>query len=522
MKAAVIRWIRGLDAMRIEQLTRQGIKYQGNQKSILNNYKDIYTKHFRENLKIILLKPYPKDPRGGLVRTRSKEDVVFLNTDSHVLFQGVFQNAQSCSIEGGVRKCAGYLWHKLWWFRTVQGLAVEKVYGFTVCGPRCKGTNRTVLSLLILSSVSKIGGSFRLEEYRGVELNDLRAFLKHKDFGNPFCAPYILSNRVCPGSMIMPNSLLLRPPAAGGETPVWKIITTGTANLVLRLDLTNKKKAKDFIEQLTYVGFLDNFLFKRTVKSGENFIYLKIKSAACGYEWSKRDLLTAIYQVRSLVKLRAVKPNLTQNQSTFYTKAEWGHFEEWDASFPEICSYDIGSSIMFLTCDMGERLEYMGPQRPSFQKFCIEYMALIERTLFVETHTKLVHGDIHEGNLVCDKYGKLHLIDWDEATLYKPIPRNAVTRCQRERYPKKFEGGKGLLFTKVQLFVLFRDMLESIYKKRLIVATAGGGGNGKQLGCKDLQKVDPENKITLLDVGKAEAKEWFKALVTFLLGFTSS
>jgi hypothetical protein len=454
-----------------------------------------------KNLK---LQQYPEDPRGGFITSASRQDIVFMNHETFILFQGELKNGPGYKIQDGIRQCAGYLWHQLWWFRTVQGLAVEKAYGFVICGPECKDTDkRKVISLLELSPASKIGAQFKLEERRCVTLNSLKAFWQQKH-NNPFEAPMIPVTMLCPGCMMMPNYLLKEKEQS--ENRIWTIITSGTANLVLRLDISNPAEVSKFIDDhLVELGEeqkqRDEFVefIKQAKKDDTNTIYFKVKNAACGHDWNKRDI------------------DLAQNSYNKKMFLEDPTLQEWGECFGSISEPKYVSivtpaeSYIFCTYDMGEHLQ----NQLDYEGFCIAYLKLIRNTLAIEKKLELVHGDIHSRNLVCcQKSSKLHLIDWDEATFRKPKQRDTRNNSQKERYPDQFLDSEGQLYTKVQLFVLFREILKDLYRKRL--AFVDTEDQGKQLNCEDANTFVGEKIISLLGVNEEGVEQLFGALETFL------
>jgi len=104
-----------------------------------------------------------------------------------------------------------------------------------------------------------------------------------------------------------------------------------------------------------------------------------------------------------------------------------------------------------------------------FKDFCCEFLSLMRSTLFLQETLSLVHGDIHEGNVLFnaqeEKFLKLRLIDWDESGT-KPMERIVVSKVQKERYPAELLQFKEE-YTKLQLIILFRDLSEAIYSKVL-------------------------------------------------------
>jgi thiamine kinase-like enzyme len=75
--------------------------------------------------------------------------------------------------------------------------------------------------------------------------------------------------------------------------------------------------------------------------------------------------------------------------------------------------------------------------------------------------TKLIHGDIHGGNLLL-KAKKLVLIDWDEAAREKPFRRIALNDTEKCQYPSALISFPEL-YTKQQLLELFHYLLREYY-----------------------------------------------------------
>lgn len=131
--------------------------------------------------------------------------------------------------------------------------------------------------------------------------------------------------------------------------------------------------------------------------------------------------------------------------------------------------------------DFSRAVEEYGLSWPSYQR---EFLWLAKSTLELqERFNNLVHGDIHEGNVLYyhprhserggnDRHGesgglfpvgrRLVLIDWDEASRPKPFRRNAQTDEERLRYP-----GRLLDFpkqyTQQQLLHLYYKLAEKYY-----------------------------------------------------------
>lgn len=164
--------------------------------------------------------------------------------------------------------------------------------------------------------------------------------------------------------------------------------------------------------------------------------------------------------------------------------------------------------------DMGCQLKETKPA--SYSEFCCHYLAMMESTLLIQHKLGLVHGDIHEGNLlyreaVLDGECKLCLIDWDEAS-NKPTKRTVVKRQQKERYPKDLIIWPDA-YTKTQLYILFRDVSKRHYGK---IVYRGGD---KKLYVRDVSDNEPWNVVEhtqALKVTSEDAEELYASLETFL------
>lgn len=416
-------------------------KSEGDQKTTFSKYV--------EYLPSSVWKPYPGDPRGCLITKTSKQDVGCVNLNTLVLFQGECKNRNVYNIKSGVRQCACYLWHQLWWFRVVQGLDVRHVHGFVVCGPKCKDAeSKIVLSLLKLSTCTKIGGRFTLTEYRQsnevksqIPWHTLHAFIHH-DWGNPTTCDQIKQDPMSPGCMLVPPELLSK------EHTEWKIVPSGTAALVIRLSLADesKEKAQDFVKQLDLgVRLLHVTSFIRDAKAtGKMFIYLKVKTLASGKTWNEDCLNSAIFSAKD-----------------FLQNPECSSLQFWLDPFPKngVSLIRRNNCTVCLMHDMGSQLKDTN-SLPRYKDFCVEYLSLMELTLTVQKYLELVHGDIHEGNLVWGN-GKLRFIDWDECCM-SVLKRIVVNKQQKERYPDALIQDREA-YTMVQLLLLFRDVARKYY-----------------------------------------------------------
>lgn len=101
---------------------------------------DLYAKTF---LSGELFPDKMKDVEAGLLRKiSSRPDIVALLAESLKIFFGEIKNADIYDDEDAVKQECCYLMLLLYWWRVVCARRVDKVYGFTLCGPRCR-SNKT-------------------------------------------------------------------------------------------------------------------------------------------------------------------------------------------------------------------------------------------------------------------------------------------------------------------------------------------------------------------------------------------
>ena len=443
---------------------------------------------------------YPKYPRGCLVTVASRQEVACLNKKSRRVFQGECKNTNTYTTRDGMRQCAGYLWHQLWWFRIVQGLHVEQVYGFVICGPNCRGVreNEAVVSLLALSQCTKIGGKFDLHEYKKTyDVGDptafdlLKLFVKSQFEESPASARFTPPKEICPGMMMIPQHLV-----EDTTGKPWEIVKSGTAALILRLNVNeqNKDDVFKFLEEdLALKKFGQRIIFhcineELTSKNNNADFYLKIKTLATGMNWDTSQLNRAL-------------PSTKYTENLFMT--------EWQQTYPYHPQILTSGGIFILMRDAGIRLHLLS-EKPSFESFCHEFLSLMRGTLMIQQSFNLVHGDIHEGNLLynaeADNLLKLRLIDWDEAERM-PTKRIVKGDTQKERYPEQLRE-HAEAYTKAQLILLFRDVSEKEYSKFAIV-------NGEEVQFCDQPPSD--GTLSLLDKGKDYVNELYALLERAIL-----
>ena len=127
--------------------------------------------------------------------------------------------------------------------------------------------------------------------------------------------------------------------------------------------------------------------------------------------------------------------------------------------------------------DMG--LSFRG--QIAWANFAQAYLELMTETLIFQQFTQLIHGDIHENNVLCRQEpssSSLVLIDWDEALPRKPCIRLSPSEDERLRYPSALIDFPEA-YTKQQFLYLFRHLIQKYYGSMYVVGAwedySGGG-----------------------------------------------
>ena len=148
--------------------------------------------------------------------------------------------------------------------------------------------------------------------------------------------------------------------------------------------------------------------------------------------------------------------------------------------------------------DMG--LPFRGQM--AWPNFAQAYLVLMTETLIFQQFTQLIHGDIHENNVLCRQdpsSSSLVLIDWDEALPKKPCIRLSPTEEERLRYPSALIDFPEA-YTKQQFLHLFRHLIQEYYGSMHVGAWEEHSGGGQH---------DDEPLVTSVD-------RRFRAMQAFL------
>jgi hypothetical protein len=482
-------------------------------------------------------------------------------------------NSNGSPSRTAILRCAASLYYRIWYFRTIHKKDLRRAYGFAVASSVSSSGKRVTLriSLLLLEKPSgnlrdgpSIGGRYPLYVYKtrydlpepgrtssssssssalspplssSKVLYELSQFLycHSKSWPCPYKdSRFLTTVRSSPGGMLLPDEPVREPPterirkkvaraASGVIIPIHhlegcKIIPTITSSLViycrdslavrellkcsggLEEEGEDPEGMKKLIKAFTTVATNNS----NSIQKNENEWYVKFKTPSFGLFWDTSR--SAINGPRGglLKKGRNESSHLPCIRRWLFLHP----VDSWVGSFRSI-TITRSAGVAF-----SRAVQEYGMSWASYQR---EFLGLVKSTLRIQACcNSLVHGDIHEGNLLYyhhhhhrssdnnddkdkdkDKDNnsdiesvksshhendklfpigqQLVLIDWDEASRPKPFRRNTLTDEERLRYPE------GLLdfpeqYTQQQLMHLFGKLAMSFFPSETtqIVSTNEG------------------------------------------------
>jgi RIO1 family len=378
---------------------------------------------------------------GALISTARDETGVV--TDSDISF-GEIKNDDGCTARNAIDQEVCYLMLLLYWWKVFCGREVDEVFGFTVCGPKCRDTKglkrnlfgsvtnaRYVICLIKLSAPLTLGG-----------MNVATILEKRCDLGDDdgakllfrFLSSKRLWNRIREKRQIShPCAAWMSVPVGFGECIAverkWSLIENGTAALVFRCEGADGVRSLLTLVEESLMETFERYWYK----------YLN--------QCNDRN---RIFYVK--VKTRATDRNFNQNPRDMVREAQSMEDQEIVKTYPVVpVQHERGYFV--LMNDRGSRID---PETMVFDldDFKAKYRSLWERTIAFSKAARLYHGDIAEHNLLIDTEKNLVLIDWDEA---EPYPKSRYTEGNEEGTLRHLEilRPEGTLYTEFQLVLLF-------------------------------------------------------------------
>ncbi|VEU44440.1 unnamed protein product [Pseudo-nitzschia multistriata] len=421
--------------------------------------------------------------------------------------------------DDAVLRCASALYHRIWCVRTLRKRDLRRAYGFALeaapaAASHGSGDAAVALSVTLMMlekpswsaaktertfetprrPASRIGGRYPLYLYTRhyhlpkasgsgpcspeSVLGDLAAFLYVSSAVLPCpcrdTPPLREAWRSSPGCMLLPDqgpgaspSSVL--PGTGGAGGRFSVAPTITGSLVVRCEgaeavgelLRSLRPGslpaygREETEETERMRALAAAVASAAEEGGDGVWYAKYKTPALGAFWDLSR--SAINGPRGGLLGR-------RTRSLPACARDWLWLHPVDSSVGPRCSVTVTRSAgLPLRGSLGKTVPW--------REFLRLFRGLAESVLGVQSASGgLVHGDVHEGNLLylggakhaAERAPRLVLIDWDEATRGKPCHRATRTDEERLRYP-------GCLvdfpeqYTKQQLLCLFRALASAYY-----------------------------------------------------------
>jgi hypothetical protein len=410
-----------------------------------------------------LRRSWSQESRGYLVDTLSSSALNVYHQG--ILIQGsALYNRNASKMDSTIMfETASNLYDQLWWFRTIQGLAVPRSFGFCV-----HLTERDLtITLMILEIPCTHGLGERYSLYENTQtfltatpldgkvvFRDLGVFLLQVAcLQNPFVSVNKLEEH-SPGLMLLHHTF----PQGSCTLPSVDVLPTITGSLVLRcydigafvefvrrVELSCKRPTTKAWYEAIKVALQDEIL------SDEKSIwYIKVKTPVFGQFWDTAT--AAINCTRNLLQTRIQKVSSREEKVVI---------RHWLQMHPVDSLIEAHRTVTILP-DAG--IPFCG--QLAFHDFKEEFLSLVQRTLTFQFISNLCHGDIHDGNILLQERSsrtlRLNLIDWDEALRPKPCLRIIANDKDRRRYPNSLVDFPEL-YTKYQLLSTFEDFWNNFY-----------------------------------------------------------
>lgn len=389
------------------------------------------------------------------------------------LFQGVVVE-NNANEKDSILHCAAKLYRQLLWLRSIAGKNVSHVYGFSLCCGHDKNgefMSMSKLRLEIPSTGRQIGARFPLFIHSKRQslaplstispislLDDLGAFLLARHMPRPSDCEYLPSFYPGPtmlvsqelGVMIESETITA---SKLGSVHLFKIVPTITGSLVIRCQ--NVKAVQHLLSETS--SECDHTDIVAAIEDLE--CIEKTEQFAAWYVKCKTPISFGPFWETTGVAINGTRRRLTlmlERQKSSLSKEQVAVANEWLFMHPADAILEPHRNLTIIR-DMG--IKFQG--QLCWREFVVEFLGFLHRTLLFQNMTKLIHGDIHGGNLLL-KAKKLVLIDWDEAAREKPFRRIALNDTEKCQYPSALISFPEL-YTKQQLLELFHYLLREYY-----------------------------------------------------------
>jgi len=449
--------------------------------------------------------------------------------------QKVIEGIVSTTTSGGedeqtdIWKCSQRLLRRLWWWRCTLGKDVTSVLGFVVWASSIHDQIcLTILELRMPSSIengtSTLGMKLHLRVQRTMRAtlsngNTVISFLgrilstvacDNQEF--PASINFvssgeamILSSRIREDIQASSSSSL----SSSVENPDYSICPTTTGSLVIRC--SNRLALKRLLNHYHSAGggsgdsdsnqslLLDYDGKNLEEESDHSAWYIKCKTPiSFGPFWDTAKAAINGTRARLLMTTKSMSSDKATATMIAAARNKWLYMHPCDAIIESHCH-------TIIVRGMGH--PFRG--QLTWVQFTLAFHELVTETLLFQRFTQLVHGDIHENNVLLWEGGAslwsssstLVLIDWDEALPKKPCLRLSTSEEERRRYPSALIDFPEV-YTKQQFLHLFQHFIQEYYGIPYVTAWKEHVGSDDNLD---------------YEVSKVSVERRFQALLTFLL-----
>lgn len=431
-----------------------------------------------------------KEPEPELfIKTSSRPAIIgMIKTPKGMLFAEV-KNDMGFSKEDAIEQEISHLLLLLYWWIVVCGRSVEKVYGFTLCGPRCR-TSAMGKRLFGVENAEKqyhvslieLSVPTRLEQ-----LNTASIWESQYPLTDPtglqnlynFLANTTLWNDVGATEELLPKSAAwMTLPRAFSAAMVaedqWQLVPGGTSAVVVRCQgtaglksfLTNQLLDEHIRWSAESAGWLDEALGKDTT------FYVKLKTLA-----TENHFVQAPWTHWEAVFFRnKYKVQSEGDASEGDGPIEDMHsravvYEDYLKTYPRkpVVSFEFLSYAVLMNDRGSARLSNPdSPKETSEVEFADRLWRLWQATILFSLLLRLWHGDVGAHNIVFDPQTPKDyvLIDWDEAA-GQPKSRDTSSLRSKMNHNETLRKTNPKLYTDVQFSLTFCKVQDQWYGREI-------------------------------------------------------
>lgn len=369
-----------------------------------------------------------KEP-GLRVTTTSRPDLCVLSElpegKTEVKF-GAVKNGEGYTKELASRQALLYLHSLLCLFRVKLGIPVDMVYGFVICGPKCRdvGSNEYAVGLLILTSPQGLGDLFEGGQYT-------RAYKTSDSTGLQLLIHVFANGKVSNVETALPDQrekAKRAPCLFAVPRSLWKdqddpngrgLVLGGTCAMVFRVSSNKlgellKEVSQSQLDGILWNTFLEDVEPLKDQADSEkpndaHKLYVKVRTRDTTTHFDTSGFFHTYNALQKLRNRKRMGPDFSRGVEDFFTTYL-------------VSPYGCDTFTLCIMADRGIRFDTKSVDRNKLHEMLRDLKVQIMGMAKV-----VFHGDVLYHNLVYNESsGSLHLVDFDESTLLtKKAPRRS-------------------------------------------------------------------------------------------------